>query len=205
MRCLTLFYLQSCWDSHTWTYIIRGLQNIYIPSLSLSKMLIHFQSPWNITHVLAFPSFCPGPNTLLQDCTLSRTFLRHGTSIKMPVAWVLVNNERHVRTCGRKKSFVFVLFVSVKPRDWPSSTSRLSFYEDNEFIGFYGSNRIKVTAEVLADYLWNKFMTEEQILSSQTQCAGKWHYTSLHLTTYFFKVIINTRTIKLFQYLYPIT
>ena len=132
MRCLTLFYLQSCWDSHTWTYIIRGLQNIYIPSLYLSKMLIHFQSPWNITHVLAFPSFCPGPNTLLQDCTLSRTFLRHGTSIKMPVAWVLVNNERHVRTCGRKKSFVFVLFVSGKPRDWPFSTSRLSFYEDND-------------------------------------------------------------------------
>jgi len=49
----------------------------------------------------------------------------------------------------------------------------LSFDEDNEFIGFYGSNRIKVTAEVLADYLWNKFMTEEQILSSQSRIPAQ--------------------------------
>jgi len=49
----------------------------------------------------------------------------------------------------------------------------LSFDKDNSFIGFYGSNRIKVTAEVLADYLWNKFMTEAQILSSQSRVPAQ--------------------------------
>lgn len=43
----------------------------------------------------------------------------------------------------------------------------LSFDEDYNFIGFYGSNRIRPTAEVVADYLWSKFMTKEQISGSK--------------------------------------
>ncbi len=40
------------------------------------------------------------------------------------------------------------------------------FDKDGNFQGFYGGNRVEQTAEVIANFLWRRFMTEEQIAAS---------------------------------------
>ncbi len=41
----------------------------------------------------------------------------------------------------------------------------LVFTDDGDFQTFFGSNKIKQTAEVISKYLWRRFMTEEQLKS----------------------------------------
>lgn len=41
----------------------------------------------------------------------------------------------------------------------------LVFTEDGDFQTFFGSNKVKQTAEVISKYLWRRFMTEEQLKS----------------------------------------
>ena len=40
------------------------------------------------------------------------------------------------------------------------------FSRDAEFLGFYGGNKVERTAEVIADFFWRRFQTEEQIDAS---------------------------------------
>lgn len=38
----------------------------------------------------------------------------------------------------------------------------LSYDKNGEFVGFYGCNKVDVTVQVLVDYAWKKFLSEEQ-------------------------------------------
>ena len=44
----------------------------------------------------------------------------------------------------------------------------VAFNKDGSFAGFYGSNEVKATAQVVLDFVWRKFMTEKQIRNSQS-------------------------------------
>ena len=44
----------------------------------------------------------------------------------------------------------------------------VTFREDGTFDGFFASNEVERTAEVLFQYIWRKFMTEEQIRNSKS-------------------------------------
>lgn len=44
----------------------------------------------------------------------------------------------------------------------------LVFNEDGEFLSFYGSNKVRKTADVIYKYLWRKFMSEEQLQQMYT-------------------------------------
>lgn len=41
------------------------------------------------------------------------------------------------------------------------------FNTDGEFNGFFGSNKVQLTAQILADFIWKRFLTAEQIAKSE--------------------------------------
>lgn len=42
------------------------------------------------------------------------------------------------------------------------NTGAIMVDEENNFLGFYGTNEIKQTAKVIVEYMWRRFLTEEQ-------------------------------------------
>ncbi len=44
----------------------------------------------------------------------------------------------------------------------------LVFSDEGEFLTFFGSNKVKQTAEVISKFLWRKFMSEEQLKAMDT-------------------------------------
>lgn len=44
----------------------------------------------------------------------------------------------------------------------------VTFMQDGSFAGFFASNEVEKTAQVILNYVWRKFMTEEQIRNSKT-------------------------------------
>lgn len=44
----------------------------------------------------------------------------------------------------------------------------VTYMADGSFAGFFASNEVEQTAEVILNYVWRKFMTEEQIRNSKT-------------------------------------
>lgn len=51
-----------------------------------------------------------------------------------------------------------------------------TFSQDGEFLGFFGSNAVEVTAAVLLDYFWKSLMNEEQL--GRTQNSTPIEYTN---------------------------
>ena len=47
------------------------------------------------------------------------------------------------------------------------NSGAVTYMEDGSFAGFFASNEVEQTAEVILNYIWQKFMTEEQIMNSK--------------------------------------
>ena len=48
------------------------------------------------------------------------------------------------------------------------NTGALLIDSANHFLGFYGTNKIKQSAEVIAEYMWRRILTDEQNAQSET-------------------------------------
>lgn len=70
----------------------------------------------------------------------------------------------------------------------------LSFDSDGSFIGFYGTNRIKLTAAVLSEYIWSKFMTRTQISSGMRRTPASFTNFDIDDDQFIYTVTGTTNT-----------
>ncbi len=70
----------------------------------------------------------------------------------------------------------------------------LSFDADGSFIGFYGTNRIKLTAAVLSEYVWSRFMTRNQISAGMRRTPASFTNFDIDADQFIYTVTGTTNT-----------